>query len=280
MMKNNVILWFICLLPFFSIAAQSSSVVDTNSIYKQSRHVRKKFCKHPSVLAAKLTKELEDDASKVLAISYWITKNIKYDYAAYLSNSLNRHTNVQVLRRRIALCSEYASLFNEMCESVGIKSETISGYVHEFDFFPGDTLYRAEHAWSTVFVDDHWKLMDLTFGAGHIAPKKQWFKKMLWVLFEKPYEVEWHYVHAYNPDWFNVPPQEMLMTHYPILDFFQMLENPVSIEDFNKGMEFIYSNYQNAQVSNSTTPEMKAYLGMGENARLRLEIDQTKRKSK
>ena len=53
-------------------------------------------------------------------------------------------------------------------------------------------------------MDDHWELMDLTFGAGHIAPK-QWFKKMLWVLFEKPYEVEWEYVHAYNPDWFNVP---------------------------------------------------------------------------
>ena len=64
--------------------------------------------------------------------------------------------------------------------------------------------------------------------------------------------MEWHYVHAYNPDWFNVPPQEMLMTHYPTFDFFQMLENPVSIEDFNKGMEFIYSNYQKAQVSNST----------------------------
>ena len=120
MMKKNMIFGFICLLPFFSIAAQSSSAIDTNAIYKQSRHVRKKFCKHPSVLAAKLTKELEDDASKVLAISYWITKNIKYDYAAYLSNSLNRHTNAQVLRRRIALCSEYASLFNEMCESVGI----------------------------------------------------------------------------------------------------------------------------------------------------------------
>ena len=46
-MKNNVILAFICLLPFFSIAAQSSSVVDTNSIYKQSRHVRKSFVNTP-----------------------------------------------------------------------------------------------------------------------------------------------------------------------------------------------------------------------------------------
>ena len=78
------------------------SQVDTSSIYKQSRHIRKKFCKHPTVLAAKLTKELEDDASKVLAISYWITKNIKYDYAAYLSNTLNRHSNEQILRRRVA----------------------------------------------------------------------------------------------------------------------------------------------------------------------------------
>ena len=278
-MKKRLCLTVVCLFQFFLLVSSSTmySQVDTSSIYKQSRHIRKKFCKHPTVLAAKLTKELEDDASKVLAISYWITKNIKYDFAAYLSNTLNRHSNEQILRRRVALCSEYVSLFNEMCESVGIKSESISGYVHDFDFFPGDTLYRSEHAWSTVLVDDHWELMDLTFGAGHIAPKKQWFKKMLWVLFEKPYEVEWEYVHAYNPEWFNVPPSEMLMTHFPTLDFFQFLENPISMEDFNQGMNFIYNQFRNEKVVNTTTPEIKAYLAMGENARLRLEMDHTKR---
>ena len=164
------------LLIHIDASALNWSEIDTNKIQKKSRFIRKKFTKYPTVLAAKLTKDMDDDASKVIAITYWIAKNIKYDYQAYLSNTLDRKNSREVLKSRKALCGEYAMLFNDMCESVGVKSQTISGYVHNFDFFAGDTLYRAEHAWSTVFVDDHWELMDLTFGAGHIAPKKQWLK--------------------------------------------------------------------------------------------------------
>ena len=192
---NNIILrlFQVLFITFFinqfNAIAQDAIEIDTAAIQKQSRRVRKKFCKSPTVLAVHLTKDLKDDASKLIAITYWITKNIKYDYSAYITNSMNRHSSKQILRRRIALCSEYASLFNEMCEAVGIKSTTISGYVHDFDFFPGDTLFRAEHAWSTVYVNDRWELMDLTWGAGHLEPKRQLFKNLMWVLFEKPYEV-------------------------------------------------------------------------------------------
>ena len=190
---------------------------------------------------------------------------------------MNRHSSKQILRRRIALCSEYASLFNEMCESVGIKSTTISGYVHEFDFFPGDTLFRAEHAWSTVYVNDRWELMDLTWGAGHLEPKRQLFKNLMWVLFEKPYEVEWHYVHAYNPDWFYVDPSQMVASHFPVLDFFQLINNPISMEEFNKGFRYNYAKSSVKKAAPYNTPEIKAYLGMGESKRLDLECSQTKR---
>ena len=57
-----------------------SNDIDTNAIQKQSRRVKKKYTKSPTVLAAHLTKDLEDDASKVIAITYWITKNITYQY--------------------------------------------------------------------------------------------------------------------------------------------------------------------------------------------------------
>ena len=250
---------------------ESISEEEKKEIQRHSRFVRKKFTKHPSVLAAKLTKDLDDDASKVIAITYWITKNIKYDFSAYISNAMNRHSSWEVLRRKIALCDEYATLFNDMCESVGIQSETINGYVHEFDFFAGDTLYRAEHAWSTVNVDDKWELMDLTWGAGHLEPKRQLFKNLMWILFEKPYEVEWHYVHAYNPDWFYVNPNQMITSHYPTLDFFQFLDDPLSIEKFN---DFSASLSKPLQ---STTAELKAYLGMGDLNKLDLENTQTQR---
>ena len=257
--------------------AKADITIDTVAIQKQSRRVKKKYTKSPTILAAHLTKDLEDDASKIIAITYWITKNIKYDYSAFLSNTLNRHSSKEVLKRKIALCGEYAELFNEMCESVGIQTSTIRGYVHDFDFFPGDTLYRAEHAWSTVYINNQWELMDLTFGAGHIEPKRQMLKKLMWVLFEKPYEVEWHYVHAYNPYWFYVNPGEMVASHLPILDFFQFLENPVTMEEFNNGNDQNFNKYSVAISAKENSSEIKAYLAMGDHQKLDLECTQSKR---
>jgi uncharacterized protein YkwD len=251
--------------------------IDTNAIQKQSRRVKRKYTKSPTVLAAYLTKDLKDEPSKIIAITYWITKNIKYDYGAFLSNTLKRHSSKEILNRRIALCGEYAQLFNEMCESVGIKTSTISGYVHEFDFFPGDTLYRAEHAWSTVFVNNKWELMDLTFGAGHLEPKRQFFKNLMWLFFQKPYEVEWHYVHAYNPYWFYVNPSEMVASHLPILDFFQFLDKPISIEEFNKGYDQTFKMQNSVKIAKQNSSEIKAYLAMGDHQKLDLECTQTKR---
>ena len=157
----------------------------------------------------------------------------------------------------------------KMCEAVGLKSETIKGYVRDFDFFPGDTLYRAEHAWSTVNIDDKWALMDITWGAGYIEPKKQIIKKALWLLFEKPYEVEFHYVHKYNPNWFHVDPPKMVTSHLPTFDFFQFLKNPISIKDFQKGRDAVLS--KDLLVENATSPALKEYLYMGDMQRLALE---------
>ncbi len=258
-----------------SLAINSQETVtekEKKNIQRQSRFIRKKFTKQPSILAAKLTKDLDDDASRVIAITYWITKNIKYDFSAYISNTMNRHNSREVLRRKIALCDEYANLFNDMCESVGIQSERINGYVHEFDFFGGDTLYRAQHAWSIVNIDENWELMDLTWGSGHLEPKKQFVKNLMWMLFEKPYKVEWHYVHAYDPDWFYVRADKMITSHFPTLDFFQFLDNPFTIEKFN---DFSSSGLSKPVVK--TTPELKAYLSMGDMSKLDLEITHTQR---
>ena len=121
---------------FINLFSQSNLSKDEKKrIHRKSKWILHKHAKFPSTLAAKLTKDLEDEESKVYALTYWLAKNIKYDYSAYLSNTLARHSSKEVLKRRKALCSEYAALFNEMCEAVGLKSETINGYVRDFDFF-------------------------------------------------------------------------------------------------------------------------------------------------
>ena len=262
-------IFIFCFTIFHSQSTLSKQ--EKKSIQRSSKWILHKHAKFPTTLAAKLTKDLEDEESKVYAITYWIAKNIKYDYSAFLSNTLSRHTSKEILKKRRALCSEYAELFNEMCEAVGLKSETINGYVREFDFFAGDTLYRAEHAWSTVKIDNKWELMDITWGAGQIEPKKQLLKKALWVLFEKPYEVEFHYVHKYNPNWFHVDPSIMVSSHLPTFDFFQFLKKPVTIKEFELGKNYVVDRSSDLMVDKSTNYPLKEYLAMGKRNRLELE---------
>ena len=274
--KHFKLLTLLSIFIAFSFNAQLS-IERKKFIQKKSRWILPKNSKLSTTLAVKLTKDFKDDASKSYAISYWIAKKVKYDYKAFLTNTLSRHSSKEVLKRRRALCSEYADLFNEMAEAVGLKSETINGYVHPFDFFPGDTLYRAEHAWSTVKINNQWELMDITWGAGYVEEKKQLIKKAMWLLFEKPYEVEFRYVHKYNPLWFNVNPSTMVSTHLPTLDFFQFLKQPVSITSFENKLIDIVDDNESLVIDNSTSSKLKEYLMMGKMKRLELENTISKR---
>ena len=217
------------------VFSQNISVKEKYEIQQKARRVPKKFAKNPTTLAVKLTKGYSDDARKVIALTYWIAKNIKYDYNAYLNKAIYRQSSEKVLKRKKALCGEYASLFNQMCEAVGVSSFSVSGYTKDFDFTKDDNFYRAEHAWSVVKIKDTWELMDITWGSGYLKTKKQVIPRLLYTLFEIPFQVKKKYVHEYNPYWFYVSPKQMIGSHYPVLDEFQLLENPVGVDDFIVG---------------------------------------------
>lgn len=92
-----------------------------------------------------------------------------------------------------------------MCTSVGIQAEIVNGYTKGFDFVETDTLYRAEHTWSIVEIDNRWYLMDLTYGSGHVAHKKQGLPKLMARAFGIKYRPKFKYVHQFNPQWFLFP---------------------------------------------------------------------------
>ena len=122
-----------------------------------------------------------------------------------------------------------------MCKAEGIQSAVVGGYIKDFDFFDGDTLYRAEHAWSAVNLNGQWQLMDVTWGSGYLTYRSQYLAKLMWKWFEVPYRLKIKYVHKYNPDWFYVNPDEMIYTHLPIMEMYQLLSNPVKQGLFEQG---------------------------------------------
>ncbi|MCF8297574.1 MAG: transglutaminase-like domain-containing protein, partial [Saprospiraceae bacterium] len=229
-------IWILLLLTSIQLSSfsQVNLTIDTGRVQRKAKRARR-FAFNPEKLAKSLTANYSDDERKVIAITYWITKNINYRYNAYVSRSIKGLTSKQVLKTRKALCGEYAQLFKDMCEAVDVKAEIVNGYTTDFDLFPDDTLYWAEHAWSIVSINGKWYLMDLTWGSGYIKQKKQYVRRFLWWAFNISYERKFKYVHSLNPNWFYVKPEIMVHSHLPNLKMFQLLSVPVPIDSFIVG---------------------------------------------
>lgn len=246
----------LCFISFFGGQAQNN---DTLNIYKKASKIPKRFTKDPITLALKLTEDYSQDSEKVMAISFWIAKNIKYNYKAYATRSFHGMDSRGVLSRRMALCGEYSQLFKEMCETVGVQCEVVHGYTKDFDFFPEDTFYRGEHAWSVVKINGSWSLIDLTWTSSYITPRRQIIAKLLWTLFKRDYEKKFKAVRTFNPSWLYVPPERLIYNHMPLVDIFQMLSHPVSIEDFQKGGDVITTHLTNTKCREEENPELNIF---------------------
>lgn len=129
----------------------------------------------PAGLSKSLTKNLKTDREKITAIFDWITDNIAYDTVAFQTNRPQNLTAEETLLRRKGVCDNFAVLFNEMANSVGIKSSITRGVT-----FMGlvDGTSQADHAWNVVVVDGQKLIVDTTWGSGFYDHKTRTFTKV------------------------------------------------------------------------------------------------------
>jgi hypothetical protein len=208
--------------------------IDTLDIQKTSLRVPRSKSKIPATLATRLTAKYEDDASKSYAISYWITHRIKYDCKGYRNHRTQAYGSEKVLKKRKALCEEYSILYKEMCEAVGIQALVVAGHAKEFDFLENDTVYSSNHVWNITFIDEKWQLSDHTFAAGKVLSRKQLLKPYMCALLGIPYKPKFYFKWQYDPDWIAANPNRMIQSHFPDLQMFQLLQNPVTVSEFSK----------------------------------------------
>lgn len=71
----------------------------------------------------------KNDLEKITSLYQWLIQNIRYDKQAYKNGNhrINR-SNVDILKRKKAICWGYSTLFKALCEAVDIPCEIISGY--------------------------------------------------------------------------------------------------------------------------------------------------------
>lgn len=162
---------------------------------------------------------------KARAIFYWIAENIQYDFDnMYAFNMYNSETNSdETLKSRNGICLNYANLYAGIANKVGVKTYVIKGYTRK-----KKQVNHNPHAWCASLIDSAWYMTDPTWGAGYIQDS--------------------HYIKELNNKFFNIKPDRFIKTHIPFDPLWQILNYPITKQEFHNGMsktknEITYFNF-------------------------------------
>lgn len=147
------------------------------------------------------------DIQKVSAIYRWVTLNIRYDSdsANIINLGIDPEAKINAaFRRRRGVCENYAAIFNDICLKSGITSFIVDGYTKQ------GSVDKTGHAWCAVNINNEWLLCDPTWDVGGTTK------------------------------YFLIEPAEMIATHMPYDPMWQLLNYPVTHQQFYSGN--IYKN--------------------------------------
>jgi Transglutaminase-like superfamily len=146
--------------------------------------------------------------SKIQALYIWITKNIDYNIESmYSFNNDTIGIISKTLKTRKGICYNYASLFSDISNRLGIKSIVITGYTKI-----GKRISYNPHSWCATMIDSSWFIFDPTWGSGRI--------------------LHTHYIKQIDEYYYKMLPNIAIQTHMPFDPLFQFLNYTISNNDF------------------------------------------------
>lgn len=157
-------------------------------------------------LVSYLTQVAQNDTEKARVIYRWIADRIEYDVDAYLARRLEQKDAAEVLQSRTSVCNGYATLFETLGRAAGLEIVTIMGYAKGYKHPAGHTFDAPNHAWNAIKIDGQWRLLDSTWGAGHVEDGK--------------------YLKALSEAYFLAPPEQLLFSHFPLEHSWQLQSTP------------------------------------------------------
>jgi hypothetical protein len=167
-------------------------------------------------LASYLFKTARNDKEKVRAIFRWITSRISYDTSAFFSGSYGDTSPAGTLKNHSSICMGYAGLFKALCEQAEIKCVIINGYAKGYGYRAGDRVgNRTNHAWNAVNINSKWRLVDSTWGAGHLDSRGKFVKE-------------------YEEFYFFTPPHFFITNHLPANPEWQFLEKAITTKQYDE----------------------------------------------
>jgi hypothetical protein len=164
-------------------------------------------------IARYINAQFPTDAERVRAAYIWVASNIQYDVSnMYAFNFYEKPEEkvAKALATRKGICEAYATLFQDVCSKMAVKSFVVTGYTKQngfADYIP--------HAWVAALVNGNWQLYDPTWGSGYISNGK--------------------FVKRINEAYYAAKPQSLIKSHMPFDYMWQALYYPVNNQEFYEG---------------------------------------------
>jgi hypothetical protein len=126
----------------------------------------------------------------------------------------------KTFKTRKGICGDYAMIFSEIANLVGVKSVVVEGYTKQ----EGKVAALA-HAWCAAKIENKWYLFDPTWGSGYVNNNK--------------------YTRKINNAYFKVAPSKMINSHMPFDYLWQFINNPITNQEFIAGKTQINKTKKN-----------------------------------
>jgi hypothetical protein len=192
-----------------------ASAEDFSAIDRHARAAPPSAERSVRSLAQYLSDSAHNDRERARAVFTWIATNITYD----LSCLKDPPSATSVLKERRAVCAGYAALFRALADAAGLQAVIIRGEAK--GLAPGaarssDGLFY--HDWNAVKMDGRWMLVDCSWGAGRLNERGR-------------------FVARFDDHYFLAPPEMLVYDHLPQEAKWQLLEHPLSRQEFLRQAE-------------------------------------------
>jgi hypothetical protein len=153
------------------------------------------------------------DTQKLFLVAGWIYDNIDFDLEKFHSGGYVMDYRA-VLELKKGTCNDYAVLFSEFCNQLGIKNEIIEGYVPEFNS-ENRIYYQTNHAWNVIKLGDDWYHCDLLGFSGFLELDKLG---------------NFNFQKLFNPNSFLVQNLNFISKHIPADPIWQLSNYPIPLD--------------------------------------------------
>tara|TARA_B100000809_G_scaffold265794_1_gene325763 strand:- start:3102 stop:4103 length:1002 start_codon:yes stop_codon:yes gene_type:complete len=218
------------ILPLFFVSflltAQQYDSVDS-IVLQYSKNIR-----NTNALAKKIDKDFSNDLEKVRALYIYLTNTVEYNIKEYKYGDdaySFRYSSKEELEQKIrqrdlkiinktlsskkAICEGYSMTFKEVCTQLDIKCVVISGYTRTNPSKIGQLPLDERHAWNAVYINSKWQFIDTTWGAGYSRDSNHW-------------------IQYYDEHYFFTNPKELITTHHPEENNWQLLTPAITKKKF------------------------------------------------